>query len=240
MAPQSAEALLHQAQTAQTPMLRAKYATSGLSQPRLSGDTQALLLRQLYLSHLERGRYEDAKAVAEQMVAVALLGDVALHDAARACLSLGQVSEAARHLRAASRSGPPSRRAFHLSCLGSLYANTGHLDKAVTCLRRAVRWATEDRALYRAQLALALHHNGSVVDLSQAFAVLNGSRRRGGYADFVLGELALALGQRPVASDRLRAFVARVEASSVSIRAGLRHELERAKKLLAELSRHET
>lgn len=236
MAAQSAEALLQRARTAHTPVLRAKYATTGLSQPRLSSDTQALLLRQLYLSHLERGRFDDAKAVAEQMIAISVLGDVALHDAARACLCLGQVSEAARHLRTASRSGPPSRRAFHLSCLGSLFANTGHLDKAVTCLRRAVRWATEDRPLYRAQLALTLHRNGSAVDLAQAFGGLHNSKHSGGYADFVLGELAHALGDGDVAIARLLAFVARVEASSISIRAGLRYEFERAKDLLGELS----
>jgi tetratricopeptide (TPR) repeat protein len=240
MAPQSAEALLHRARTAPTPVLRAKYATSGLSQPRLANDTQALLLRQLYLSHLEQSRYQDALAVAEQMIAVSVLGDVALHDASRACLCLGRVTEAARHLRAASRSGPPSRRAFHLSCLGSLYANTGQLDKAVPCLRRAVRWATADRALYRAQLALALHRSGSAADLQDAFNGLRNPKQQGGYTDFVLGDLALELGELACANEHLLAFVTRVGASSVSIRAGLRHELERAKDLLSRLSQSQT
>lgn len=240
MAARSPEALLHLARTAQTPVLRAKYATSGLSQPRLSSDTQALLLRQLYLAHLERGRHEDALAIAEQMIALSVFGDVALHDASRACLCLDRLQDAARHLRTASRSGPPSRRAFHLSCLGSLFANTGQLDKAIPCLRRAVRWATEDRVLYRAQLALCLHKQGETVDLREAFRALGGLRRQGGYADFVLGELAVELGDENAATERLLGFVARVEASSVSIRAGLRHELERAKDLLVQLSQHQT
>lgn len=236
MSRHTAEALLERARTAETPVLRAKYATSGLQKPRLESDTQALLLRQLYLSHMERGRYEDALAVAEQMLALGSLGDVARHDAARACLCLEDVPGALGHLRTASRSGPPSRRAFHLSCLGSLLLHAGQVPSAVVALRRAVRWATEDRALYRAQLALALQRSGDPSDVQSAFAALVATRPKGGFADFILGEMALVLGKRKLAERKLRAFVTQVEASSVSVRAGLRYEVARAKDLLFDLS----
>lgn len=236
MARRNPEALLMQARAAESPAQRAKYATGGLSQPRLASETQALLLRQLYLAHLESERYEDAKKIAEQMLELGLLGDVALHDASRACLALGDATSAVRYLRTATRSGPASRRAFHLSCLGSLYLHLGQFAEAARVLRRAVRWATEEKPLYRAQLALALKALGEPVDLAEAFSVLEALRRRSGYAEYVLGELALALGKRSYAKNALQTFVSTAEAASISVRAGLRCELLRAKDLLAQLS----
>jgi tetratricopeptide (TPR) repeat protein len=232
----TAEALLERARAAETPVLRAKYATTGLRQPHLESDTQTLLLRQLYLAYLEREHYEDARSIAEQMVELGSLGDVALHDVARACLCLGDVRGAAAHLRTASRSGPPSRRAFHLSCLGSLHLYEGRIGSAIVALRRAVRWAAEDRTLYRAQLAVALARNGDRSELAAAFAALTAAKPKAGYADFVLGEMALQLGKRKLAERKLRSFEAQVATSSISVRAGLRCETERAKDLLLELS----
>lgn len=228
----TALAMLERARAAETPVLRAKYATGGLSQPRLETDTQVLLLRQLYLAHLERERYAEARAVAEQMVAVGDLSDVALHDASRACALLGDVPSAAKHLLTASRSGPTSRRAFHLSCLGSLYFHANEAAKAARVLLRAVRWATSERALYKGQLALVLHALGDAVDIAAAFDELNAMRRNSGYADYVLGELALRTGRPKFGTSKLLSFIAQVEASSVGIQCGLRRETERAKELL--------
>jgi hypothetical protein len=170
------------------------------------------------------------------MVTTDLLGDIAFHDASRACLCLDDVAGAVGHLRTASRSGPPSRRAFHLSCLGSLYFHTGRASTAAVVLRRALRWASEERLLYRGQLALACGLEGSGQDIGPAYEALSASRRRGGYTDYVLGDLARELGKGAVAKRRLQSFVSQVETASVSIRAGLQLELARAKDLLQRLS----
>src|SRR5690349_10016727 len=101
--------------------MRAKYAARGLSHDgNVDHTTRAMLLRQLYLSHMEGRRFDEALVAAEQMVSLAVMPDVARQDAARACLGLGDRARAIEHLRLASRVSPPSRRAFHLWTLGSV------------------------------------------------------------------------------------------------------------------------
>jgi hypothetical protein len=114
-----------------------------------------MLLRQLYLSHMEARRFADALSVAEQMVEGAVMADVAHQDAARACLGLTDPARAIVHLRIASRVSPPTRRAFHLWTLGSVLYFAGRHREAIGALGRAARWGTTDKPLYRGQLALA-------------------------------------------------------------------------------------
>ncbi|HEY3495796.1 MAG TPA: tetratricopeptide repeat protein, partial [Polyangiaceae bacterium] len=113
--PITPEAMLRKASLARTPVSRAKYAQRGLShRGTLDRTTRTMLLRQLYLSHMEGRRFGDALAVAEQMLESAIMPDVARQDAARACLGLGDREGALVHLRIASRVSPAARRAFHL------------------------------------------------------------------------------------------------------------------------------
>ncbi len=110
--PQTPEFLLEKALSAGSASMRAKYATHGLRQPTLERDTHVLLLRQLYLAHLEREQFHEARGVAEQMVELGDLVEPALHDAARACIAQGDYAAAAGHLRVAARSAPAQRRSL--------------------------------------------------------------------------------------------------------------------------------
>src|SRR4029079_6800894 len=63
------ELLLRKATLARTSGTRAKYAERGLAASAgLDRTTRALLLRQLYLSHMEARRFAEALAAAEQMI----------------------------------------------------------------------------------------------------------------------------------------------------------------------------
>ncbi len=84
------ELLLRKATLARSSGTRAKYAERGLAvSAGLDRETRALLLRQLYLSHMEARRFAEALQAAEQMILADVMPDVARQDAARACLGLG-------------------------------------------------------------------------------------------------------------------------------------------------------
>src|SRR5262245_32234841 len=190
------EFMLRKATLARTPVARAKYATRGLSHDgAVDRTTRAMLLRQLYLSHMEGRRFEEALSVAEQMLTSAVMPDVARQDAARACLGLGDREGAIVHLRIASRVSPPARRAFHLWTLGSVLVLAGQHREAAGALARAARWGTTDKPLYRAQLALARRAAGEPAGgLTTARERLEEAPCGQGYGQFVLGALAFEQG----------------------------------------------
>jgi tetratricopeptide (TPR) repeat protein len=232
----SAEDLLRKATLASTPRLRAKYATSGLARNGTDRTTQAMLLRQLYLAHMEAERFEEALSVSEQMVALDVMPDVARQDAARACLGLEWVDQAVEHLRIASRVGPASRRAFHLWTLGTTLCLAGRSREATGALRRAARWGTTDKPLYQAQLALARLRAGERVLGLQRFRERLADAPCGqGYGQFVLGELCFHLGEREAAIRHLEGFVRRTSGGRVALAVALRAEIARAREILTTL-----
>jgi tetratricopeptide (TPR) repeat protein len=195
-----------------------------------------LLLRQLFLAEFEDERYADALAIAERMIDLEELADVARQDAARACLALGELEAAIGHLRIAARVCPPSRRPFHDWTLGSLLYLTGQAEAAVAALSRAARWATTQKPLYEAQLGLALRAAGrSAPDLEGLRRALDSSPCADGYGQLVLGELGYLLGDHARATDCLQSFVARVSESRPAKAATLATELTHARDLLARL-----
>src|SRR5690606_29849447 len=119
---ETAEVWLRKATLAQGSRQRASFARKGL---RARGGREptlrAMLLRQVYLSFMEDRRFDRALTVAEQIVDLDVMPDVARQDAARACLGLDAVENAVGHLRIACRVCPASRRAFHAWTLGSVY-----------------------------------------------------------------------------------------------------------------------
>lgn len=233
----SAEAYLHKATHAQTPTDRAKYATRGLAQPDLDDTTQAMLLRQLYLAHMETRRFELALEVAEKMIDVHVLPDAARQDAARACLGLGRPNDAISHLRVAGREAPASRRAFHAWTLGSTLYLLGRETEAVGALERALRWSTNAKPLYAAQLALAQLAAGEPHEsLGMLRDALHDAPCGQGYGQFVLGELAYNLGESQEARRCLEGFIRRSGSGRVALAVGLSAELQRAEALLAELT----
>ncbi|MGZ3473402.1 MAG: tetratricopeptide repeat protein [Polyangiales bacterium] len=223
----SATDSLEKALKAKTPELRAKHARAGLARTR-DVETQALLLRQLYLGELESGQFTRARQVAEQIIELGPMPDVARHDAARACQAEGDFPAAIEHLREAGEIAPKERRAFHLSALGGLLYAIGRGEEAIAPLERALSSGEDGGApapLLRGQLALARGHE---TELDLAYRELVDHPSGEGYGRFVLGELAFQLGDRRRAQLHLDAFLARTRRSRPAARAGLAPEIARA------------
>jgi tetratricopeptide (TPR) repeat protein len=228
------EVFLRRATLARSSGARAKYAQRGLSQRgELDVTTRAMLLRQLYLSHMEARRFDDALATAREMIEADVMPDVARQDAARACLGLGDADTALDHLRIASRVSPAARRAFHLWTLGTVLYLNGRPRDAIGALERALRWGTTDKPLYAAQVALAqLAIGEKVSDLAELREALADAPCGQGYGQFVLGELAFAEGDLEAAARYLSAFVQRTTSGRVALAVALAGEIRRAQRLL--------
>jgi tetratricopeptide (TPR) repeat protein len=203
------EELLRKAMMARSPATRARWARQGLAtRAPLDKTTQAMLLRQLYLSHFELRRFRPAHEIARQALELGVLVDVFRQDAARAALAAGDVDAAVIHLRMAARQGPPSRRPFHLWTLGSVLFLVHRYAEASAALARAARWGTRDKPLYRAHLALVRIAAGErVADLQAMIEDLSKAPCGRGYGRFVLGHLAYAAGEFASARRFLEAFV---------------------------------
>lgn len=228
----AATAALERAMRAKAPDTRIKHARLGLTHT-CEVDTQAMLLRQLYLGLLETGRFEQARTAAEQMIELGVLPDVARHDAARACQAAGELEAAVAHLREAGRVGPPERRAFHLSSLGGLLYAIGRDRDAVEPLERAIAERGTPLPLLEGQLALARRDSEAELDL--AYTTLANHASSEGYGRFVLGELAFARGDRQRAQLHLEAFLGRVRRSRPAARAALAPEVARAESTLGRI-----
>ncbi len=232
------ELMLEKATLARDSEGRAKYARRGLGlRGALDPTTRAMLLRQLYLSHIESRRFEVALSIALEMVDTGVMPDVAHQDAARACLGLERRQEAIEHLRIASRVSPPSRRAFHLWTLGSVLYLAGQERHSLGPLSRAVRWGTNDKPLYQAQVVLAqLACGETVTNVSEVRERLADSACGRGYGQFVLGELAFCEGDFAASEDYLSAFVERTGRGRVAQQVALEGELRRARDLLGRMA----
>jgi tetratricopeptide (TPR) repeat protein len=218
--------------------MRARWAQRGLaSRAPLDKTTQAMLLRQLYLSRFEARRFHEAHDVALQAATLEVMTDVMLQDAARAALAGGDLESAIAHLRAAARRSPASRRPFHLWTLGSTLFLAHNYPEAIAALTRAARWGTRDKPLYRAHLALARIAGGEPVeDLQEAIDALAQAPCGQGYGRFVLGHLAYAAGEWAAAKRYLDAFVRRTAASRPAMGVALEPELRMAKATLAKMA----
>jgi pentatricopeptide repeat protein len=229
----SALDLLKKASQARSTALRAKYATRGLSREGNDRTTQSMLLRQLYLAHMEARRFDEALAVTDQMIALGVMPDVARQDAARACLGLERREQALEHLRIASRVGPASRRAFHLWTLGTTLYHLGRPREAAGALSRAARWGTTAKPLYLAQAALARHAAGDAVN---GWATLRERLEEApcgqGYGQLVLGELAFQQRDFSAAERYLEGFIKKTTAGRVALMVALQAEVELARGLL--------
>jgi tetratricopeptide (TPR) repeat protein len=230
--------MLHKAMAARSPAARARWARQGLAaRSPLDRTTQAMLLRQLYLSHFEGKRFDAARRVALQALELGVMSDVLHQDAARAALAQGDLDAAVSHLRMAARRGPPSRRPFHLWTLGSALFMAHRYAEAIAALERAVRWGTRDKPLYRAHLALVRLASGErVADLQSTIDELAAAPCGQGYGRFVLGHLAYSAGAWPAARRYLEAFVRRTEASRASLAIALEPELKMARATIAKMS----
>ncbi len=234
-----AEDFLRKAIGARSPTSRARWAELGLaSRAPLDKTTQAMLLRQLYLSCFERRRFESAHEFALQALELGVLVDVFRQDAARAALATGDVDSAVEHLRLAARRGPASRRPFHLWTLGSVLFLAARYAEASAVLARAARWGTHDKPLYRAHLALVRIAAGEQVnDLQATIDDLASAPCGRGYGRFVLGHLAYAAREWEAARRFLEAFVRGTEADARPAReVSLAGEIQMARATLAKMA----
>jgi tetratricopeptide (TPR) repeat protein len=231
---QAPEIMLRKATLARSPLARAKYAERGLSHNgAVDRTTRAMLLRQLYLSHMEGRRFAEALSVAHQMLENAVMPDVARQDAARACLGLDDREGALLHLRIASRVSPPTRRAFHLWTLGSVLFLAGLYREAVGSLLRAARWGTTDKPLYRAQLALARRASGEAVGgLATIRERLEEAPCGQGYGQFVIGAIAFEEKNDELSERYLSLFIQRTTSGRVALEVALSGEVAYARRLL--------
>jgi tetratricopeptide (TPR) repeat protein len=223
---------------ARTAGMRARWAQRGLAtRAPLDKTTQAMLLRQLYLSRFEARRFHEAHDIAVQASLLEVMTDVMLQDAARAALAGGDLDGSLAHLRAAARRSPASRRPFHLWTLGGTLFLAHRYVEAIAALTRATRWGTRDKPLYRAHLALARIAGGEPVkDMQETIDQLAQAPCGQGYGRFVLGHLAYAAGEWAAAKRYLEAFVRRTEASRPAMSVALEPEMRMAKGTLAKMS----
>ena len=233
----SPEAHLGQALAAQEPQGRLRHAEVGLSlREELTPDTEALLLRQVYLAQLELGRLADARQIAQRMARVGALRDVALHDLSRVCLGMQDADAAIEAQRLACRAAPPERRSFHLWSLATLQHHGGDIDGALTTLDRALRWSRRDRPLLRAHRAyVRLEAGRAVRSLGRVVQTLEAAPCREGYGRYLLGMLAVHMGDRGRAAVHLRAFLRRNADVDRAKAMTLGVELRRARRELAVL-----
>jgi len=232
------EELLRKAMEARSAATRVRWARRGLAtRAPLDKTTHAMLLRQLYLSHFELRRFDEARDVALQALELHVLEDVLHQDVARAAYAAGDADAAVAHLRIAARRSPAARRSFHLWTLGSVLFMGHRYAEAIAALARAVRWGTRDKPLYRAHLALARIAAGDrIEDLQATIDDLASAPCGQGYGRFVLGHLAYAAGSWDAATRHLEAFVRRTESARAALAIALDAEVAMSRATLAKMA----
>jgi tetratricopeptide (TPR) repeat protein len=206
---------------------------------RLDLTVHAMLLRQLYLALFENRAFVEALDIANQALELNVLPDILHQDAARAALASGDTEAAVVHLRAAARRGPPSRRPQHLWTLGGTLFLARRYGEAGAALERAVRWATRERPLYRAHLALVRHASGEpLTNVREVMDALAEAPCGQGYGRFVLGHLAFAAGDWSAAKRYLEAFLKRTLEGRSAMGIALEGELQLSKSTLAKMQKN--
>ena len=219
------------------PEQRKQAAEQGLAMDRmLTRDTQVLLLRQLYIAHVELRQLRRAAEIATRAARLGPLQDIAWHDASRALAALGDSHEALLAQRRATRCAPPERRSFQLWGLATLQHHQGDIDAALATLLKAMRSAQRDRALLRAHAAyIRLDAGRPARNLRRTLDTLRASPNAEGYGRFLLGMIAHLMGDDREAVVHLQAFLRRNADAGIAKELTLREELRRARAVLAKL-----
>lgn len=220
---------------ARGPELRKRAAERGLAEhTSVTGDTKVLLLRQLYVSHVELRQLRQAADVAIRAARLGPLEDILWHDASRALFALGEIPEAILMQRRAARTAPVERRSFQLWGLATVQHHMGDADGALATLTKAMRSAQRDRALLRAHaLYVRLDSGKPARNIRRTVESLRASPNADGYGRFLLGMIAYHVGDIREARVHLGAFLRRNAAVGVVKELTLREELRRARVALS-------
>ncbi|MBX7196490.1 MAG: hypothetical protein K1X94_30835, partial [Sandaracinaceae bacterium] len=186
--------------------------------------------------YLDEDRFKEALEISAQMAAVGPMRDLAQHDRARVLCVRGAVRQAIEAQRHAARLAPPDRRSFQTLGLATLQHFAGDTNGALRTLERAERWSHRDRVLVRAyRVYVELEDDRVPEGLEEVRRALSASPLREGYGQFLLGMIALELGDRPRAAVHLRAFLRKNAAVDRAKELTLREEMRRARIALAEI-----
>lgn len=234
--PLEPEDYLRLATESRSPKAAGELARQGLLAPESHGsadpESQLLLLRELFKSHLHANRPRSAHAIAKKMVRLGALPEVSHADLGRVSASLGWFTRASQAYRLAARFAPAHRRALHWGACAAALQHAGRYEEALAALERAVRWSTNTRPLHRAHAALIRIDAGQPVEnLAELTSELAEARCGEGYGRYVLGLLAEARGDRLAAEAYLREFVRRNRDDKLKS-ATLAGELTRARRVL--------
>lgn len=223
---------------AKKPEARMASARAGLGFPEdaIEADTKVLLLRQLYIGQLELHLFRAAIDTAKEMAKVGPLKDIALHDRSRAEQAMGDVPAAIASQRLAARHAPAERRSFMLWSLATLQHFYGDVEGALGTLDKGLLIARDDRPLLKAHAAyICLENDEAVEDLAKVRSELGAAKCGEGYGQYILGMIAIHMGDESVAAAHLRAFLRRNARLDPAKALTLREELRRARLTLAKL-----
>lgn len=222
---------------AEGPHLRLRHANAGLNagaEGEIEDDTRFLLLRQLYLAHLELGELDRAVEIGQAMIAIGSLPDIAYHDLARAYWARGDRELAITSQRLAARAAPADRRSFHRWNLASFQYWADDAAGALTTLTKALRWSKSDRPLIRGHQAFIRLATGRPTRrLDATIEELRASPHGRGYGQFLLGMIHHHMGDYAKAAVHLRAFINRQASANAMKRLALFDELQCARSILA-------
>lgn len=231
------EAGLVRARFATQPSARAKYAREGLSSASRVSETRWLLLRQLYLAHLEVGELAQARQVAHEMLQFPPLADVAWHDLARAALAAEQWEEARNGFIEAARMAPQARKFDHIFALARIQAHLGSPEAALRELQRAQRTRRrQDPAgcLFAAEVVWqsATQEGAERGMWARAYQTLAIQEQRPLLGDHLAARLLALLGKHDEAADVHRQFLRAVEALGIISRFSLMPEIDNSRRWL--------
>lgn len=149
---------LRKARAAKGAATRAKYARAGLAQSPEDAETRWLLMRQLYISHLEQGALELARGLATEMTSVLPeVEDVARFDLARVHLAAHEWDAAKLQLTRGEQAAPPSRQWDHVFTRARVEAVLGQPDVALSLVEAAGRAPSAAQSVVRLSHDPVLH-----------------------------------------------------------------------------------
>lgn len=228
---------LRKARAAKGAATRAKYARAGLEQSPEDAETRWMLMRQLYISHLELGAWPLAHAVAAEMTGtLSELEDVARFDVARVHLAKHEWALAKAEFERGEQVAPASRQWDHRFARARVEAIVGQPERAISLLDEArqsvVRFPKD--AVVRAALLVWRAQAGARARrdaLGRAYEQLASAETLPALGDFFAARL-LALLERAEARSVFEGFLDAVEALPTVARLGFEPETHCARECL--------